>query len=278
MIINNFNIDPIIFSIKGINVYWYGLMYFISFILVLYFGGKKTEKENMMSKDDFQTLLLYGIVGLLAGGRIGYFIFYDPMKITEIANVSDGGMSFHGGLIGSILGIFLFAKKNKISFLKITDLIVVLAPIGLGLGRIGNFINGELWGRISQFNFGMIFEKARNVDLIVVNNDPLFKALFEKYNGIPRYPTTLLEFLLEGVVLFGILWLYTKRTRSTGKATGLFLICYAVFRIVVEFFREPDVQVGLFFELFSMGQLLSLPMLILGLYLFYFRREKKDEQ
>jgi len=193
-------------------------------------------------------LVFYAALGLVIGGRIGYLLFYridlffiDPWVVFK---VWEGGMSFHGGLIGGALGLFLLAKRYQKSFLEVTDFCVPLIPLGLAAGRLGNFINGELWGRVTTQAWGMIFPHVDN---------------------LPRHPSQLYECLLEGVVLFALLWWYTNKPRPLGQATGLFLVGYGCLRIIAECFRAPDVQWGFVaWHCLTMGQLLSVPMILLG--------------
>ncbi|WNC67641.1 prolipoprotein diacylglyceryl transferase [Thalassotalea nanhaiensis] len=242
-------IDPIIFSIGPIALRWYGFMYLIGFILAMVIANKAADKSNgLWSRDQVSDLLFYGFLGVILGGRIGYVLFYnfdyflsDPIYLFKIWT---GGMSFHGGLLGVITAIALFARKEKKSFLQVGDFVAPLVPLGLGAGRIGNFINAELWGRQTDVSWAMIFP-----------TDPL---------GLPRHPSQLYEFFLEGLVLFLIIYFVGKKTKAIGVASGLFLAGYGLFRLTIEFFREPDAHLGFYFSFISMGQMLSLPMVIIG--------------
>ena len=267
LILSQPSINPIALNFGFIHIYWYGLMYLFSFVFAFYIGKRKLNKSSLMDKEDFYKLILYCIIGVVIGGRLGYFLFYDMSNISDFLLFENGGMSFHGGLSGVIMAVFIYSIENKKDFLKITDFIAPLVPFGLGAGRIGNFINGELWGRVSDSYGGMIFSKARNLDYTYVKNNPHLMEIFYKYNGLPRYPSQLLEFFLEGIVLFIIITVYSKKERKKGRISGVFLLCYGLFRIFIEFFREPDEQLGFFFNVISMGQLLSLPLLLAGLYL-----------
>jgi phosphatidylglycerol---prolipoprotein diacylglyceryl transferase len=254
------NIDPILLDLGLVRVSWYGLMYvfgfFASYLLVRY---QMKRKDFGLSKLEVENLYFYLILGLIIGARLGYVLFYDlKMYLAdplEIFRIDHGGMSFHGGLIGVLIVGILFSWRNKKSFWKIADLLIVTAPIGLGLGRIGNFINGELYGRVTQVPWGMIFPKG----------DPL-----------PRHPSQLYESALEGGVLFLILWFMKDRKLPTGGLLALFLSLYGVFRFFVEFFREPDAQIGFVIGHFSMGQVLSSFMVIGGILLFLYLRRKKQ--
>lgn len=267
LILSQPSINPIALNFGFIHIYWYGLMYLFSFVFAFYIGKRKLNKSSLMDKEDFYKLILYCIIGVVIGGRLGYFLFYDISNISDFLLFENGGMSFHGGLSGVIMAVFIYSIENKKDFLKITDFIAPLVPFGLGAGRIGNFINGELWGRVSDSYGGMIFSKAKEMDYTYAINHPKLMEIFYKYNGLPRYPSQLLELFLEGIVLFIIISVYSKKERKKGRISGLFLLCYGLFRIFIEFFREPDEQLGFLFNEISMGQLLSLPLLFVGLYL-----------
>ena len=252
------NIDPILVDLGVIRVSWYGLMYIFgflaSYLLVRY---QMKRKDFGVSKLDVENLYFYLILGLIIGARLGYVLFYnlkeylaDPLEIFAIWH---GGMSFHGGLIGVLIVGILFSWKNRKSFWKIADLFIVTAPIGLGLGRIGNFINGELYGRVTQVPWGLIFPAG---------------------GPHPRHPSQLYESALEGGVLFFILWLLKDKKIPTGGLLALFLSLYGVFRFFVEFFREPDKQIGFILGPFSMGQVLSAFMIIGGMGLFFYLKIK----
>jgi len=254
------NIDPILVDLGPIRLSWYGLMYvfgfFISYLLVRY---QMRRKEFGISKQEVENLYFYLILGLMVGARLGYVLFYDlKMYLAdplEIFAIWHGGMSFHGGLIGVLLVGILFSWKNKKSFRRMADLIIVTVPIGLGLGRIGNFINGELYGRVAQIPWGMIFPKG---------------------GPLPRHPSQLYESALEGGVLFLILWLIKDKKIPSGGLLALFLSLYGTFRFFIEFFREPDVQVGFVFGPFTMGQILCAFMIVGGIILFLYLKRKGD--
>ena len=260
-------IDPVAISLFGLNIYWYSLAYIVG-VVSAWFLLKYTDKRQALIqnteaiiigkiKDNLITVI---IIGILLGGRLGYVLFYNIEfylnNPSEIYKVWQGGMSFHGGLIGAIIGIYLFSHINKLPFLKITDQLALLTPIGIFFGRIANFINNELVGRVTNNeNFGVIFP-----------NDIY-----------PRHPSQLYEAFLEGIILFIILNYLAFKTKiftKTGYISGLFLIFYAIFRIIVEFFREPDAQLGFLFSYFTMGQILSLIMLISGLFIINLAKRK----
>lgn len=249
-------IDPIAISLGPIKIYWYGIMYLVGFAGAWWLAQYRAQKQMFsLTKNEITDLIFYAAVGVVVGGRIGYMIFYhfpaflrDPLSIFKIWQ---GGMSFHGGLLGVATAIYLYGRYLKQPFLKLTDFLIPFVPLGLAAGRLGNFINGELWGRPTNMPWGMVFPYVDNT---------------------PRHPSQLYEFFLEGVVLFLILWFYSQKPRETGRVSGLFFIFYSIFRVFSEFFRQPDPQLGfLAFGWLTMGQLLSIPMFFLGLWLFFRR-------
>ncbi|AHG59956.1 prolipoprotein diacylglyceryl transferase [Buchnera aphidicola] len=264
------NFNPIIFSIGSISARWYGFMYLISFLFAMWYGKKKNIKNEQKWYKKKIEILLYAIfIGSCIGGRIGYIIFYNfsyfSKNILYSFHVWKGGMSFHGGLIGAIITMFYFSLKYNKKILEISDFITPLVPFGLGAGRLGNFINSELWGRVStNFPYAMIFPNSQYQDLKIVEQYPHLQPLLNQYGALPRHPSQLYECFLEGIVLFYIIYFFTKKDRPTGSVSGLFLISYGTFRIFIEFFREPDPQIGLFKNIITMGQILSIPMVIIG--------------
>ena len=252
------SIDPILISLGFLDIRWYSLSYIFTFI----FGSiliKKLNKKSLNNLSDIQIdkFFVWAVLGVIIGGRVGYVLFYqlqlfflDPLYIFQIWK---GGMSFHGGLIGMIFAIYIFAKQNNLSFFYLSDLVSIVAPIGLFLGRISNFINTELYGRITDFPFAIIYP-------LIDNN--------------PRHPSQLYEAFFEGVVLFIILYLiFIKNSKkyTAGILSAYFLILYSIFRFLIEFLREPDSHLGLFLNYFSMGQILCIPILFAGI-LILFRR------
>ncbi|OCQ18917.1 prolipoprotein diacylglyceryl transferase [Pseudoalteromonas luteoviolacea] len=254
-------IDPIIFSIGPLSVRWYGLMYLIGFAFAMWWANKESEKPNSgWTKEQVSDLLFYGMLGVILGGRIGYVLFYNFNKFLAdpitLFKVWEGGMSFHGGALGVITAIFVFAWRTNKSPLAVGDFVVPMVPVGLLAGRIGNFINGELWGRATDVPWAFIFPGA-------------------DAGGVPRHPSQLYEAFFEGLVLFLILVWYRKQPRPAGSIAGLFLLGYGCFRFAIEYFREPDAHIGLYAGVISQGQILSLPMVIggLGLMIWAYRRE-----
>lgn len=244
------DIDPVAISIGPVNIHWYGLMYVIGFVAAWYLGRIRARGRAGWDAQHVSDLVFYGALGAVIGGRFGYAFFYDLQGTIAdplgVLRIWEGGMSFHGGLVGAIVAIALFARSVGKRFFEVADFAAPLVPIGLGAGRIGNFINGELWGRVSDVPWAMVFADPRA-------------------GGFARHPSQLYEALLEGVVLFIILWLYSRRQRPTMAVSGLFLAGYGTFRFLVEFTRMPDEHIGfLAGDWLTMGQLLSLPMIAAG--------------
>ncbi len=281
--------DPVAIQLGPLAVHWYGLMYLLGFALFLWLGkmrmrtlngrkkarsplsisppegerGKGSLRESDVSSPNWDDrmlddLLFYGVLGVVLGGRLGEVLFYHPGYYfdhpLEILAVWKGGMSFHGGLLGVLVAMWLYARKRKIQWLALTDFIAPLVPLGLAAGRIGNFINGELWGRPTDVAWGMVFP---NVD------------------ELPRHPSQLYQFALEGLALFVLLWLYSRKPRPVGAVSGLFLVGYGSFRFLAEYTRNPDDGIfGLMTFGISMGQWLSLPMVLAGVGLMVWAQRK----
>jgi phosphatidylglycerol:prolipoprotein diacylglycerol transferase len=249
-------IDPIAISLGPFAVHWYGLMYVTGFLAFLGLGRWQIKHRTWhgWTAEMLDDALFFGALGVVLGGRLGYVLFYQPSHFIqhplEIFAVWQGGMSFHGGFLGVLVAMWFFARKYKKSapknWLGIMDFVAPLVPIGLGAGRMGNFINGELWGRPTDAAYGMIFPHV---------------------DQLARHPSQLYEFCLEGVVLFLMLWLYAAKPRATGAISALFLIGYGSFRFLVEFTRQPDDYLGLLSLGLSMGQWLSFPMILAGIWM-----------
>ncbi|MBN3264402.1 prolipoprotein diacylglyceryl transferase [Pectobacterium brasiliense] len=263
--------DPVIFSIGPLALHWYGLMYLVGFVFAMWLAVRRANKPGSgWTKDEVENLLYMGFLGVFVGGRLGYVLFYAFPSFLEnplyLFKVWDGGMSFHGGLMGVICVMLWFAHRTKRHFFQVADFIAPLIPFGLGAGRLGNFINGELWGRVTTDTpWAMLFPGSRGEDMALAVSNPQWQAIFNQYGMLPRHPSQLYQMMLEGVALFIILNIFIRKSRPMGSVSGLFLIGYGMFRIITEFFRQPDAQLGLFGGLFSMGQILSLPMVIAGI-------------
>lgn len=244
-------IDPVAVALGPLKVHWYGLMYLFGFGVGYLLGCHRAKRADtpLNNKDQVGDMIFYCALGVILGGRIGYVLFYnfdkflgDPMWAFR---VWEGGMAFHGGLLGVFLAMWLYARKVGTTFLQMIDYVGPLVPIALGLGRVGNFIGGELWGRATDVPWAMVFP-----------NDP---------EQLLRHPSQLYQVFLEGILLFSIVWLYSSKQRPIGAVSGMFLIWYGLFRILVEFVREPDAHIGFIaFGWLTKGQLLSLPMVLAG--------------
>jgi len=255
------HINKIAFQIGPIKIYWYGVMYLLSFILVWFLAKYKSKQLHYnWSNEQISDLIFYCALGTVLGGRIGYVLIYglkdllaDPFFLFRIWQ---GGMSFHGGLIGVTIALYFFAKKMHLRFLTLGDFIAPLIPPCLALGRIGNFINAELPGRITTVPWGMIFPQT---------------------GPLPRHPSQLYQAFAEGIILFLLLWFFSAKPRPRGTVSALFLIGYGSIRFVCEFFREPDSQLGsVAFNWLTMGQLLSLPMIIIGIIMMVYYEKNKE--
>jgi phosphatidylglycerol---prolipoprotein diacylglyceryl transferase len=262
------NFDPIAIHLGPLAVRWYGLMYLLGFVMFAALGRLRARDTwRGMSARDVEDVLFWGVLGVIVGGRLGYVLFYKPGDYLahplEILMLWHGGMASHGGIIGVLLALFLFARHRGKPFLVVSDFIVPLVPLGLAAGRMGNFINGELWGRPADpaiWPWAMVFPQA--------------------HDGIPRHPSQLYQAGLEGLLLFVILWSYSRRPRPLGAVSAMFLIGYGMLRFIAEFAREPDAFLGLLAFDLSMGQWLSMPMILAGIALMIFvqRRAKSAPQ
>lgn len=242
-------IDPVALELGPLKIHWYGIMYLVGFIGFWWLGLIRAKQPHSPVKpEQIGDMLFYGVLGVILGGRIGYILFYNLPAFLEnppiLFQIWSGGMSFHGGLIGVVIAAWLYARRHKIGFIRLCDFIAPMMPIGLGAGRIGNFINGELWGAPTTLPWGMLVPGA---------------------GPLPRHPSQLYEAFLEGLVLFVILWIFSRKPRPTGAVCGLFLVAYGAFRMLVEFVRLPDAHIGyLAFGWLTLGQVLTLPMIVIG--------------
>jgi phosphatidylglycerol---prolipoprotein diacylglyceryl transferase len=257
------NFDPVVFSIGPLAVRWYGLMYLLAFGAFWWLGTRRIKAGLApVTREQLDDLLFGGIVGVILGGRLGYVLFYKPgyylSHPLEIFAIWQGGMSFHGGFLGVLAAMAFVAWRQRVNWWDLMDFVAPLVPIGLATGRLGNFINGELWGRVSDLPWAMVFPPA---------------------GPAPRHPSQLYQLGLEGLVLFALLWIYTRRRRPLGAASGLFLVGYGVARFVAEYAREPDSFLGYLALGLTMGQWLSLPMIAAGAVMMRWahRRADKDE-
>ena len=250
------NIDPLAFSIGPLKVHWYGLMYLFGFIGAWLYGIQRCKRADLdWTRRQVEDVIFYGALGVILGGRLGYTLFYgwdafieNPLSIFYIWK---GGMSFHGGMLGVFLAMLIYARTHGKQFFEVTDYIAPWVPIGLGAGRIGNFINGELVGRVAD-------------------PDLPWAMVFPFVDQLPRHPSQLYQALTEGLLFFLILWWYSSKPRPVMAVSGVFMMCYGCFRFTTEFFRTPDAHLGFIaFEWMTMGQLLSMPMIVVGVVLYW---------
>lgn len=257
------HIDPVAIALGPVKVHWYGLMYVIGISAAWWLARRRAQQPGFpWTPAQVEDFIFFTALGMVLGGRIGYMLFYnlpgflaDPLMIVR---VWEGGMAFHGGLIGTLAAMWIYGRRHGMSFLDLGDFVAPFVPIGLGAGRIGNFINGELWGRVTDVPWGMVFPTG---------------------GPLPRHPSQLYEAALEGLALFVILQVFSRKPRPVGAVGSVFLMGYGLFRFLVEFVREPDVQLGyLALNWVTMGQLLSLPMILggLGLFIWAYRPKAGD--
>ena len=254
-------INPVALQLGPLAIHWYGLTYLAAFGLFFFLATLRLRHQpyasitgpGSWSRRDIEDILFLGVMGVVIGGRLGYCLFYKPAYYAahplEIFYVWQGGMSFHGGMLGVLASQLWFAHSRKRPWLQVMDFIAPCVPTGLAAGRVGNFINGELWGRFSSLDlpWGMVFKNSGSM--------------------LPRHPSQVYQFLLEGLLLFVLLWLYARKPRKMGQVSGAFLLGYGVFRFIAEFFREPDDYLGLLTLGMSMGQWLCVPMIVAGVWL-----------
>lgn len=256
------DIDPVALAIGPVKVHWYGLMYLIGFALAWTLGRWRASRSEGWTREMVDDLIFYGIIGTIVGGRLGYMLFYGFDQILDnplnLFKVWEGGMSFHGGLLGVLTAVLFFARRHGLRFFQVADFLAPLVPPGLLAGRLGNFINGELWGHRTDLPWGMRLP-CDTFPRQCLDQPP--DALYSP----PVHASQLYEAALEGVALFVILWIFSRKPRPTMAVSGLFLVCYGTFRFLVELVRLPDAHIGyLAFGWVTMGQLLSLPMILFG--------------
>lgn len=263
------HIDPVALQLGPVAIHWYGLTYLAAFGLFLWLGTRRLKHPPFLhftgsaawTRRDVEDVLFCGVVGVIIGGRLGYCLFYKPTYYLshplEVFAVWEGGMSFHGGLLGVIGALLWFAYSRKRSWLQVADFVAPCVPTGLAAGRLGNFINGELWGRFSSpdLPWGMVFPQSGSM--------------------MARHPSQIYQFLLEGLLLFVLLWLYARKERKPGQVAAAFMVGYGLFRFIAEYFREPDAYLGLLSMGMSMGQWLCLPMMAFGAALWWWASQRK---
>lgn len=248
------NIDPVAVSLGPLKIHWYGITYLVAFVvgwaLASYRAGKP---QSGWKSSEVGDVVFYIALGVILGGRLGSILFYnfsgflqDPLMLLRIW---EGGMSFHGGFLGVLVAFYLYARNTGRTFFEVADFLAPMFPIGLGAGRIGNFINGELWGRVTDVPWSMVYPHV---------------------DGQPRHPNQIYQFIGEGIILFLIVWIYSRKPRPTMAVSGLFVLCYGIYRFLIEFVREPDKEIGFIaFNWLTMGQVLSLPMVLIGALVMY---------
>ncbi|MDO4904628.1 MAG: prolipoprotein diacylglyceryl transferase [Lautropia sp.] len=249
--------DPVALQLGPVAIRWYGLMYLVAFAQFYWLGCRRVARREPgqplygFSAKDVEDLLFYGVLGAVLGGRLGHVLFYQPAHYLrnplEIFAVWEGGMAFHGGLIGVLVACALFARRKTVRYFDLMDFVAPLVPLGLAAGRLGNFINGELWGRVTDVPWAMVFPQSGS--------------------ALARHPSQLYQLAGEGLLLFVFLWWYSGKPRPTGAVSGMFLVGYGICRFLVEFVREPDAHLGTVLGPFTMGQMLTVPMLLAGFWL-----------
>ncbi len=264
-------INPVALQLGPLAIHWYGLTYLAAFGLFYFLATLRLRHQpyasitgpGAWSRKDIEDILFLGVLGVVIGGRLGYCLFYKPGYYAshplEIFYVWQGGMSFHGGMLGVLVSQLWFAHSRKRPWLQVMDFIAPCVPTGLAAGRVGNFINGELWGRFSSpdLPWGMVFKNSGSM--------------------LPRHPSQVYQFLLEGLLLFVLLWLYARKPRKLGQVSGVFLFGYGVFRFIAEFFREPDDFLGILALGMSMGQWLCVPMIVAGVWLWSWASKRAEK-
>lgn len=276
-------IDPIALSAGPLKIHWYGLMYLLAFVSAWWLGRQRIRAGRLPGTDmnGFSDLLFYGMLGVVLGGRIGYILFYSFGAFLDnplmILRVWEGGMSFHGGLLGVMIAALWWTRKQKLHFFDTMDFVAPLIPLGLGFGRIGNFIGAELWGKYTQAGWGVIFP-----------TDPQFSGWTSAQlqaqhatgalDQFARHPSQLYQAFLEGVLMFAILWWFSSKPRPRYAVSGMFALLYGVFRFLVEFVRVPDEGKYVAWEWLTKGQILSVPLILFGIYMFWLSRRSPTLQ
>lgn len=272
--------DPVAVSLGPLQVHWYGITYLLGFLFAYMLATYRSKNREGWTPDMVSDLMFYGMLGVILGGRIGYVIFYHFSDFLAnpayIFKVWEGGMSFHGGFIGVMLAMWYFAKKYKKTPFQTLDFIAPFVPTGLMFGRIGNFINGELWGRISEsdLNWLMFFPQAKYADADLIAETPSLQGLATEIHGsylLPRHPSQLYESFAEGLILFILLWWFSSKPRPRMAISALFLLGYGFSRFTIEFFRQPDADQGfILFGWMTKGQILTAPMILVGIIMLVF--------
>lgn len=287
--------DPIAIHLGPLAIRWYGLMYLLAFVLGVMILRIRLKQPQIAAQQwttkDIDDVLFHAVLGVILGGRLGYVLFYKAdyylAHPLDVFKVWEGGMSFHGGFLGVTLAMILFSYSRKRPWLQVTDYIAPAVPLGLAAGRFGNFINGELWGRVTSPDapWAMLFPEAAGEDRLWMLNHPAeaaskgLVAVYEKTNGLlPRHPSELYEMALEGAVLFVVMWLFSRKPRPMGAVSGLFVMGYGIARSLVEFTRQPDDFLGLLALGLSMGQWLSIPMILFGAGLMIWAYKRRGAQ
>jgi phosphatidylglycerol:prolipoprotein diacylglycerol transferase len=281
-------IDPIAFHLGPLQVHWYGIMYLLGFATAWWLGRHRIRAGRLPGVDDqgFGDLLFYGMLGVVLGGRIGYVLFYafgdflaNPLMLFK---VWEGGMSFHGGLLGVAAAVFWWARKRRLHVFDVIDFVAPLVPPGLGFGRLGNYIGGELWGKYTQAGWGVIFPRAESTLAGMPPAQLQAQYASGALDALARHPSQLYQAALEGLVMFCVLWWYSRKPRPRYAVAGLFALMYGCFRFLVEFVRVPDAQLGeagyLAFGWLTMGQVLSTPLILVGLYWLWLSRRSPTLQ
>jgi phosphatidylglycerol:prolipoprotein diacylglycerol transferase len=274
-------IDPVALQLGPVALHWYGLMYLIAFGMAWWLGRRRLRAGRLaVSEEAYSDLIFYGMLGVVLGGRLGYLLFYGFQQVLDdplsALRVWEGGMSFHGGLLGVMAAVLWWSRRNKLHLFDTLDFVAPLIPAGLGFGRLGNFIGGELWGHTTNVSWAVVFPKSlpapfANLDSAALQSAHQSGAL----EAFARHPSQLYQMALEGIVMFVLLWWFSSRPRPRYAVSGMFALLYGIFRFAVEFVREPDEHLGyLAFEWLTMGQLLSVPLIIVGLLLLWLARRR----